>query len=69
MPWIKAYVLLKVDRICRFDETIANKVIHLASKIVGEEISKADPVFDEFNANQKRELLSQLLDKVEFLLF
>jgi leukotriene-A4 hydrolase len=46
-----------------FDQTIANKVLELSDKLRNEEIVEADPVFSEFNSNQKRELLSQLLEK------
>ncbi len=49
----------------KFDQTIANKVKTLAEKIFNEEILAEDPVFFEFKSNQKREFLSQLLDKVK----
>ena len=51
----------------KFDQTIANKVKTLAEKLLNEEILKEDPVFSEFKSNQKRELLSQLLDKVRII--
>ena len=53
----------------KFDQTIANKVIKLPEKLVNEEILEEDPVFSEFKSNQKRELLSQLLDRVEIIYF
>ena len=49
----------------KFDQTVANKVVKLTETILNEDIKEADPVFSEFNSNQKRELLSQLLDKVK----
>ena len=53
----------------KFDQTIANKVIKLPEKLVNEEILEEDPVFSEFKSNQKRELLSQLLDRVKIIYF
>ena len=35
----------------------------LADKLYNEKVSSVDPIFSTFNSNQKRELLSQLLDK------
>ena len=48
----------------RFDRTIANRVITVSNELATGEIVGLDLTFTTFNSNQKRELLSQLLDKV-----
>lgn len=49
--------------VLKFDETLANQVKNLADKLFSEEVVEKDKIFDEFSSDQKRELLSQLLNK------
>lgn len=47
----------------KFDETLANQVKDLAEKLARDEIVDRESIFDEFSSDQKRELISQLLNK------
>ncbi|RNA29022.1 leukotriene A-4 hydrolase [Brachionus plicatilis] len=49
--------------VLKFDETLANQVKNLTEKLTNEEIVEKETIFDKFSSDQKRELVSQLLNQ------